>query len=103
MNEMTPPEFEADGTKRGLPPCRILEDLSIFFGEMEEPNTIEGYRKTQEAKKVCKSCPYITECGQWAMEHPEERGVWGGLSEQERRNARKVQYRRSLLGMAKRS
>lgn len=40
---------------------------------------------TRDAKKVCVGCPVRTQCLQWALDHDERYGVWGGLSERERR------------------
>lgn len=40
---------------------------------------------TREAKKVCASCPVRAECLDHALEHEERFGIWGGLSERERR------------------
>jgi WhiB family redox-sensing transcriptional regulator len=40
-----------------------------------------------EAKAICKSCPVMTECREWAIPN-EKFGIWGGLSERERRNLR---------------
>jgi WhiB family transcriptional regulator, redox-sensing transcriptional regulator len=37
-----------------------------------------------EAKKICQQCPVMQECREWALEHKESYGVWGGLSEGER-------------------
>lgn len=37
------------------------------------------------AKTVCQRCPVIRECLSWALEAGEAFGVWGGLSEGERR------------------
>jgi len=37
------------------------------------------------AKKVCGGCPVKDECLQWALDRDERFGVWGGLSERERR------------------
>jgi WhiB family redox-sensing transcriptional regulator len=37
------------------------------------------------AKKVCRACPVRAECLDYALEHHERFGVWGGLSERERR------------------
>lgn len=45
-------------------------------------------RQTAEAKTVCRRCPVITECLTWALETGQE-GVWGGMSEEERRRIRK--------------
>ena len=40
---------------------------------------------TRDAKKVCAKCPVQTECLDWALTTNEHFGVWGGLSERERR------------------
>lgn len=40
---------------------------------------------TREAKKVCRSCEVRTECLEYALDHNEKFGIWGGLSERERR------------------
>lgn len=40
---------------------------------------------TKAAKLVCSGCPVIEECLEFALEHEERHGVWGGLSERERR------------------
>ena len=40
---------------------------------------------TREAKKVCRGCEVRAECLEYALEHDERFGIWGGLSERERR------------------
>lgn len=40
---------------------------------------------TREAKKVCQSCEVRAECLQAALDRDERFGIWGGLSERERR------------------
>lgn len=42
-------------------------------------------REVGAAKRVCRSCKVITECLDYALAHNEVYGVWGGLSEAERR------------------
>ncbi len=39
----------------------------------------------QEAKQLCVGCPVIAECLADAMDNQMEFGVWGGLTERERR------------------
>jgi WhiB family redox-sensing transcriptional regulator len=39
----------------------------------------------EQAKAVCRRCPVIQECLAWALESGQDAGVWGGLSEDERR------------------
>jgi WhiB family redox-sensing transcriptional regulator len=52
-------------------------DPEVFFPEIGEP--------TDPGKRVCTSCQVKAECLAHALEHHERFGIWGGLSEQERR------------------
>lgn len=42
-------------------------------------------RQTAEAKAVCQGCSVRSDCLAWALESGQDAGVWGGLSEDERR------------------
>ncbi|SNU02691.1 transcription factor WhiB [Ruaniaceae bacterium KH17] len=44
---------------------------------------------TREAKRVCNSCEVRTECLEYALENDERFGIWGGLSERERRKLKR--------------
>jgi WhiB family redox-sensing transcriptional regulator len=44
---------------------------------------------TREAKRVCRSCEVRAECLEYALEHDERFGIWGGLSERERRRLKR--------------
>jgi len=44
---------------------------------------------TRDAKKVCTSCDVKQECLEYALTNDERFGIWGGLSERERRRLRK--------------
>jgi WhiB family redox-sensing transcriptional regulator len=44
---------------------------------------------TRDAKKVCVGCEVRSECLEYALEHDERFGIWGGLSERERRKFKK--------------
>ncbi len=44
---------------------------------------------TREAKKVCLSCDVRGECLEYALSNDERFGIWGGLSERERRKLKK--------------
>lgn len=46
---------------------------------------------TREAKKVCASCDVRGECLDYALAHDERFGIWGGLSERERRKLKRRQ------------
>ena len=44
---------------------------------------------TREAKRVCLSCDVRGECLEYALANDERFGIWGGLSERERRRLKK--------------
>ena len=44
---------------------------------------------TREAKRVCVDCEVRTECLEYALIHDERFGIWGGLSERERRRLKR--------------
>jgi WhiB family transcriptional regulator, redox-sensing transcriptional regulator len=44
---------------------------------------------TRDAKKICGSCEVKADCLEYALQNDERFGIWGGLSERERRKLRK--------------
>ena len=44
---------------------------------------------TRDAKKVCSACPVKQQCLEYALSNDERFGIWGGMSERERRRLRK--------------
>jgi WhiB family redox-sensing transcriptional regulator len=44
---------------------------------------------TREAKRVCRNCEVRPECLDFALENDERFGIWGGLSERERRRLKR--------------
>jgi WhiB family redox-sensing transcriptional regulator len=44
---------------------------------------------TREAKRVCQSCEVRQECLEYALGNDERFGIWGGLSERERRRLKR--------------
>jgi WhiB family transcriptional regulator, redox-sensing transcriptional regulator len=44
---------------------------------------------TREAKRICTTCEVRSECLEYALEHDERFGIWGGLSERERRRLKR--------------
>jgi WhiB family redox-sensing transcriptional regulator len=44
---------------------------------------------TREAKRICQGCEVRAECLEYALAHDERFGIWGGLSERERRKLKK--------------
>ena len=61
--------------------CRD-EDPELFF---PVGNTGPAITQIEEAKKVCMRCVVKEPCLAWALESGQDAGVWGGLSEDERR------------------
>ena len=47
----------------------------------------------EPAKSVCRICPVLGACLDYAVTEPELKGVWGGLGEEERRQLRAQQVR----------
>lgn len=44
---------------------------------------------TREAKRICMGCEVRTECLEYALANDERFGIWGGLSERERRRLKR--------------
>ena len=44
---------------------------------------------TREAKRICSGCEVRAECLTYALAHDERFGIWGGLSERERRRVKR--------------
>lgn len=45
---------------------------------------------TREAKKICSQCTVRSECLEYALANDERFGIWGGLSERERRRLKRI-------------
>ncbi|WP_436764209.1 WhiB family transcriptional regulator [Streptosporangium sp. V21-05] len=61
--------------------CRDV-DPELFF---PIGNTGPALMQIEEAKQVCSTCSISEACLKWALESGQDAGVWGGLSEDERR------------------
>ena len=44
---------------------------------------------TRDAKRICTSCDVRTQCLEYALKNDERFGIWGGLSERERRKLKR--------------
>jgi len=44
---------------------------------------------TREAKRICSGCEVRAQCLEFALAHDERFGIWGGLSERERRRLKR--------------
>ena len=50
---------------------------------------------TREAKRVCQNCEVRSECLDYALANDERFGIWGGMSERERRRYKKEHKERA--------
>ncbi len=57
-------------------------DPDLFFPERGA--------STKEAKEVCRGCVVQGDCLEFALENGEKFGIWGGMSERERRRLRRA-------------
>lgn len=46
---------------------------------------------TRDAKRICNSCDVRSDCLEYALDNDERFGIWGGMSERERRKLKKQQ------------
>lgn len=65
--------------------CRDVDPELFFPVGTSGPALVQ----TAEAKAVCARCPVVSECLTWALAAGQDAGVWGGLSEDERRALRR--------------
>lgn len=70
-------------------------DPELFFPERGE--------STAKAKAVCAACPVREQCLEYALTNGEKFGIWGGLSERERRRLRRERGGRRLAECGTRS
>lgn len=76
--------------------CR-REDPELFF---PTGNTGPAVRQIEEAKQVCRSCDVRETCLSWALETGQDFGVWGGMSEDERRALKRRTTRQNMARRA---
>ena len=65
--------------------CLDVDDAELFF---PVGSTGPAKRQIERAKAVCSTCDSRVDCLEFAFEHNLDHGVWGGLSENERRSLR---------------
>jgi WhiB family transcriptional regulator, redox-sensing transcriptional regulator len=65
--------------------CRV-EDPELFF---PIGTTEPALRQAHDAKAICAVCPVTRQCLSWALESNQDTGIWGGLTERERRSLRR--------------
>lgn len=63
--------------------CRAM-DPEIFFSTEEEARE-DRVAREDRAKDICARCPVLAQCREFALSTREPYGVWGGMTEGERR------------------
>ena len=76
----------ADYTWRDQAMCRDT-DPELFF---PIGTTGQALLQIAKAKSVCCQCPVTVECLEFALETNQDTGIWGGNSEDERRQMRRT-------------
>jgi WhiB family redox-sensing transcriptional regulator len=75
--------FDTDWKDKGA--CK-KEDLSLFFPDITTSN---GRKEEKLAVKICGQCSVKSACREYALTY-EDFGVWGGLTERQRRQERRL-------------
>lgn len=71
------------------------EIQDMFFGDIED---VPSYKQYRHVQKMCYECPVQLECLLYALRTDTRLGVWGGLTESQRkRYARPVTRREGFL------
>jgi len=83
LTEWAPPEPDWE-----LDAACTESDPELFF-----PKPKSGH--AAQAKRICRECPVIRDCGLWAIYTGQDGGIWGGMTENQR--ARKKRQMEDLL------
>lgn len=70
-------------------------DPELFF---PVGNTGQAIEQIESAKSICGQCSVTEQCLQYALETNQDSGVWGGLSEDERRTLKRRAARARRAG-----
>jgi WhiB family redox-sensing transcriptional regulator len=61
-------------------------DPEVFFPEGDSRS---ARAQVKMAKLICRGCPVSATCLSWALASGQQAGIWGGLTEDERRGLRR--------------
>ena len=74
----------------GLPEELAWQEHALCAQTDPEAFFPEKGGSTREAKKICVGCEVKAECLAYALANDERFGIWGGLSERERRRVKRA-------------
>jgi WhiB family transcriptional regulator, redox-sensing transcriptional regulator len=72
------------------PEERTWQDSANCLGVDPDLFFPERGASTREAKEVCRGCIVRVDCLEYALANGEKFGIWGGMSERERRRIRRA-------------
>ena len=76
------PDWRADAGCRDADPELFFPDGDIRSARAQ----------VKAAKLICRGCPVTVPCLSWALASGHEAGIWGGLTEDERRMLRRRRF-----------
>src|SRR5687767_4591368 len=74
----------------GQSETRTWQEYANCLGVVPDLFFPERGASTKEAKEVCRGCVVRDECLEYALSNGEKFGIWGGMSERERRRIRRA-------------
>ncbi|MCS0499453.1 WhiB family transcriptional regulator [Protaetiibacter mangrovi] len=95
-----PEDWFVDPVRLGMPglrPATVEDDDSQLSWQTDalcaqtDPEAFfpEKGGSTRDAKRICTGCSVRAQCLEYALDNDERFGIWGGLSERERRKLRR--------------
>lgn len=96
-NSQVPSNWFVDPVVLGVPGIRRTDDDETLGWQTDalcaqtDPEAFfpEKGGSTREAKRICDGCEVRSECLDYALANDERFGIWGGMSERERRKLRR--------------
>jgi WhiB family redox-sensing transcriptional regulator len=87
---LVPNPIEAAPALPGLTPeDELWQEKALCAQTDPEAFFPEKGGSTREAKRICMGCEVRDACLEYALAHDERFGIWGGLSERERRRLKR--------------
>lgn len=87
-NPRTPAQTEWGAPLLPLAACRGATDHLWHGIESNTPgrrvDEADDLERQKAAKTICAGCCERIMCGTWGVEHPDEVGIWGGMTQAER-------------------
>jgi WhiB family redox-sensing transcriptional regulator len=67
-------------------PCQLCPEVFEAAGQPDRPRSID----VRAAKRLCRDCPIVLRCAEWAIANGETWGIWGGLTPRQRTVKRRL-------------